>query len=430
MANSYLQVIKPGRLIDGLGGPPKAESAVVVKGSSILWVGPVEQLGTREAPPEVAQAAAEGQTWDFPQATLLPGLIDCHTHTNMPGDGRTGEDVDQDTDDVRLLRSARNVGLALQSGVTTLSDCGAWNRTAFSLKEGIALGIVDGPRVRVAGRPITITGGHLWFMGGEVNGVADIRKQVRQLIKEGADIIKVAASGGSTLTSDPFRPAFTAEELSALTEEAHNREKPVAAHCRSTVAINYALDAGVDMIFHCYLCDPDGSYRFDQDTAQRLADSGIWINPTLYLGWPRRAELRQKREQSGLSPEEEAYLNRTEKSERETSEQFNKLTQMGVRLIGGSDAGWSYYPFGDFQGELLAMHDVGLSPMQAVLAGTRDAAAAIGLLDSVGTVEAGKEADLLLVEGNPVEDITDLRRVAAVFLGGRRVDGAGCGLAE
>ena len=429
MVNSNLQIIKAGRLIDGLGGPPKDQTAVVINGSSILWIGPVDHLGTRAALPKVAQAAAEGQTWDFPEATLLPGLIDCHTHTNMPGDGRTGEDVNQDTDDVRLLRSAQNVVLALQSGVTTLSDCGAWNRTAFSLKEGISLGIVDGPRVRVAGRPITVTGGHLWFMGGEVDGVDDIRKQVRQLIKEGADLIKVAASGGSTLTSDPFRPAFTVEELSALTEEAHHREKPVAAHCRSTVAINYALDAGVDMIFHCYLCDPDSSYRFDQDTAQRLADSGIWINPTLYLGWPLRDELRKKRDQERLTEEEEAYLTRTEESERAITYQFNKLTQMGVRLIGGSDAGWSNYRFGDFQGELLAMHNVGLSPMQAILAGTRDAAAAMGLLDSVGTIEAGKEADLLVVEGNPAEDITDLRRVAAVFLGGHRVDGAGCRLA-
>ena len=257
----------------------------------------------------MAQAAVEGKTWDFPQGTLLPGLIDCHTHTNMPGDGRTGEQVDRDSDDVRLLRSARNVRLALQSGVTTLCDCGAWNRTAFSLKEGIALGIVEGPRVRVAGRPITVTGGHLWFMGGEVDGVDDIRKQVRQLIKEGADLIKVVASGGSTLTSDPFRPAFTVPELTALTEEAHNRERPVAAHCRSTVAINHALDAGVDMIFHCFLHDPDSSYRFDQDTAQRLVDSGIWVNPTLGLGKPMMARLATKAGPRGSLPRGERHSN-------------------------------------------------------------------------------------------------------------------------
>ena len=425
MVNSNIQLIKPGWLIDSLGGPPRKDMAVIIKGSRILWVGPQERLSTSAAPPEAAHAVAEGQTWDFPQGTLLPGLIDTHTHTNMPGDGRTGEDVNRDSDDLRLLRSAQNVGLALKSGVTTLCDCGAWNRTAFSLKEGIASGIVDGPRVLVVGRPITVTGGHLWFMGGEVDGVDDIRKLVRQLIKEGADLIKVAASGGSTLTSDPFRPSFTVNELSALTQEAHNRVRPVAAHCRSTVAINYALDAGVDMIFHCFLHDPDSSYRFDQATAQRLADSGIWVNPTLGLGKPKLDQLRQKRDREGLSPEEEVCLNRMEEFGRIATDQFGRLIGMGVRLIGGSDAGWSNGKFGDFQGELLAMHDVGLSPLQAVLAGTRDAAAAMGILESVGTIKAGKEADLLLVDGNPAEDITDLRRVAAVFLGGRRVEGGG-----
>ena len=213
---------------------------MVTKGSRILWVGPREQLGTGELPPEVAHAAAQGQTLDFPGGTLLPGLIDCHTHTNMPGNGRTGEQVNQDSDDVRLMRSAYNVRRALESGVTTLCDCGAWNRTSFSLKEGISLGLVDGPRVRVAGRPITITGGHLWFMGGEVDGVDGVRNQVRQLIKEGADLVKVVASGGSTIISNPFRPAFTEEELSAVTEEAHKLERRVAAHCRCTVSINYA----------------------------------------------------------------------------------------------------------------------------------------------------------------------------------------------
>ena len=425
LSNSDVQVIKPGRLIDGVGGPPREGMAVVLNGSRILWVGPQEELGTRQVPTEVWQTATEGRVLDFPHGTLLPGLIDCHTHTNMPGDGRTGEQVNQDSDDLRLMRSVQNVGRALQSGVTTLCDCGAWNQTAFSLKEGIALGMVTAPRVRVAGRPITITGGHLWFMGGEVDGVDGARKQVRQLIREGADLIKVAATGGSTLTSNPFRPAFRMEELSAITEEAQNLDRFVAAHCRSTVAINYALDAGVDMIFHCFLHDPDGSYRFDQPTAQRLADSGIWVNPTLSVGIGRRESLREKRDQGSLSPEEEVVLNRMEEFEGISTDQFGKLISMGVKLIGGSDAGWSTCRFGDFQGELLGMVKVGLSPIQAILAGTRDTAAAMGIQGSVGTIQAGMEADLLLVEGNPAEDITDLRRVAAVFLGGHQVENAG-----
>jgi imidazolonepropionase-like amidohydrolase len=360
---------------------------------------------------------------DFPGATLLPGLVDCHTHTNMPGDGRTGEQVDLEDDDIRLLRSARNVRIALCSGVTTLADCGAWNHTAFSLRRGINLGLVDGPRVLVAGRPVTSTGGHLWYMGGEADGVEGVRHQARRLIKEGADFIKVVASGGSTVTSDPYRPSLSVEEISAACQEAHNRGKPVAAHCRSTVAINNALGAGVDLVLHCAFYDPNGSYRFDQATAERLAHSGVWVNPTLHIGRPRLAVLRQKRDHDHLTAEEEALLKRMEQGERERMEQFGRLSEMGVKLVGGSDCGWGTYKFGDFQGELLALVDTGLSPMAAILAGTRHAAAALGVLGSAGTIEPGKDADLLLVDGNPAEEIAALRRVVAVFRGGRRAVG-------
>lgn len=418
-STSLVQVIKPGRLIDGTGGAPVEGAAVVIKEGIVSWVG---HPGSPDEPPELAEAVANGHLLEFPDTTLLPGLIDCHVHTNMPGDGRTGEDVDRDTDDRRLLRSARNAHLALVSGVTTLCDCGSWNRTAFSLKEGIDLGLVSGPRVLVSGPPITITGGHLWYMGGEVDGVDAVRRQVRWLIKAGADIIKVVASGGSTLTSDPYRPSFDLEEIKTVTEEAHNRGRPVAAHCRSTVSINKALESKVDVILHCSFYDPDGSYRFDQPTAERLADSGVWVNPTHALGLLGRAQLRRKREHEALTAEDDAMLIRMEDGEERRKEQFGRLTEIGVKLVGGSDSGWSYLPFGDFQSEVMSMTDFGLSPMQSILTGTRDAAEALGILSSVGTIEAGKVADLLLVDGNPAEDIARLRSVVAVFQAGCLVE--------
>ena len=414
-----LQVIKPGWLIDGLGGPPVSGAAVVLKGDRISWVGP---LGATGEPSLVTEASANGQVLDVPKATLLPGLIDCHTHTNMPGDGRTGEEVDQETDDVHLLRSNRNVVRALQTGVTTLADCGSWNRTAFSLKEWIASGTVEGPRVMASGPPVTITGGHLWYMGGEADGAEGVRGQVRRLIKQGADIIKVMASGGSTVTSFPDRPAFGLEEVRSITEEAHKLGKPVAAHCRSTVSINYALDCDVDLIFHCFFTDQDGSYRFDQPTAERLAASGVWVNPTYYMGRPQRVQLRRKQQNEALTEEEGASLARSEEFQWRATEQFGRLVEMGVKLASGSDAGWSYLRFGDFQGEILSMTDLGLTPMEAIITGTRNPAEALGISDSVGTIEPGKQGDLLLVEGNPVEDTSALRRVVAVFQRGHRVE--------
>ncbi len=410
-----LIVIKPGWLIDGQGGPPIQGHAVTIQGDRIAWCGPAEQTDDPSGPVLGPDGSPSPQVLDLQTATLLPGLIDCHTHTNMPGDGRRGEDVISDSDDVRLLRSAKNVERALVSGVTTLCDAGSWNRTAFSLKEGIRQGLVAGPRVMVAGQPVTVTGGHLWYMGGEADGPEEVRQRVRTLIKEGADFIKVIASGGSTVTSDPYRPSLTVEELKVATSEAHGRNRPVSAHCRSTVAINNALDAGVDVIFHCAFYEPDQSYRYDQATAERLAEGTTWVNPTLYLGTFRRTQLRAKRERGELNGEEVVMLERLEGNARYREDQFGRLVEMGVKFVGGSDCGWGSYPFGDFQGELLALNNMGLSPMHSILAGTRDAATAMRVSDNTGTIETGKAADLLLVEGNPVEEIAALRRVLAVF---------------
>ena len=416
--NSPLTVILPGKLIDGISASSKEGKAVGVSDGRILWVGKRGEV-------ENSRSDIPRETLEFPGATLLPGLFDLHTHTNMPGDGRTGEEVDRDdSDDLRLLRSARNVADHLSTGVTTLCDCGSWNKTAFSLKGGLSQGLVNGPRTMVSGPPLTITGGHLWFMGGQVDGVNGIRAAVRQRVKDGADFIKVAASGGSTLTSDPYRASFNLEELTALVDEAHQRNRPVLAHCRCTESITFALDAGVDAILHCFFTDSDGSYRYDEPTADRLAESEVYLNPTMHLGRVSRAYLERIRTERPFTPAEQDRWERSNRMGGTAMEQFARLIRAGVKLAGGSDCGWGSYPFGDFQGEVIAMHDAGLSAMDAVLAGTRNPAHALGVLEQTGTIEAGKAADMLVVDGDPSLDIEALRRVKAVFKRGTRVDSA------
>ena len=415
---SPLTVILPGRLVDGVQDTAQEGMAVAFTEGGIAWVG-------RRGDLENAQNDAPLDVREFPDFTLLPGLFDLHTHTNMPGDGRSGEEVDRDdSDDIRLLRSARNVGDHLATGVTTLCDCGSWNRTAFSLKEGLTLGLAEGPRTLVAGSPLTITGGHLWFMGGEVDGADGIREAVRQRVKDGADFIKVAASGGSTLTSDPYRASFSLEELKVIVDEAHNRNRPVLAHCRCTESINFALDAGVDAILHCFFTDSDGSYRYDEPTADRLAETGVWLNPTMHLGRVSRAYLQLTMSQRPLTPVEQERWERSQRMGSTVMDQFGRLIRAGVRMAGGSDCGWGSYPFGDFQGEIIAMRDAGLTPMQAIQAGTRNPAAALGVLSQTGSIEPGKAADLLLVDGDPTADINALRQVRAVFKQGKEVKSA------
>lgn len=414
--DNTLRVILPGKLIDGVEGNVQEGMGLAIQGNKIRWVGPAAQSEGLDS------GGAARETLEFPAGTLLAGLFDIHTHTNMPGDGRTGEQVnDDDNDEVRLLRSAQNATAAVASGVTTMCDCGSWNRNGFALKEGLAQGIVEGPRVLVSGPPLTVTGGHLWYMGGEADGVDAVRARVRNMVKQGADFIKIAASGGSTSTSDPYRAAYSLGELTAIVDEAHNRDRPVLAHCRCTDAINMALDAGVDTILHCSFYDNDGSYRFDQKTADRLAASEVWLNPTMHLGHVSRTRLAEIQEERALTPLEQDRFDRSASSRENSANQFAALIKAGVKLVGGSDCGWGSYPFGDFQGEVLALHGAGLSPLEAIYAGTRSPAAALDIQNSIGTLEPGKEADLLVVNGDPSQDLECLRNVATVFKGGVRV---------
>ncbi len=406
-------IIRADKFIDGRGGPIQQDMALAVKNGVISRVGPRDQL---ELPESGGPTVLE-----FPNATLLPGLIDCHTHTNMPANGRKGEEVIPDGDDLRLLRSARNATAALQSGVTTMCDNGAWNRTGFALKEGISQGEVQGPNLLACGRPVTTTGGHLWFMGSEADGIYGVRQATRQLIKEGADFIKVMATGGSTLTSDPFRPAYSVEELKAIGDEGRRHNRMVAAHCRCNQGMQNVLEAGYDGIYHAFFAGEDGLPSFDQEIAKRIAEQGVWVNPTIHIGRSGIWALERKGEEVGLSEEEEAMLLECRHNHQVRLEHCSRMVDLGVKLIAGSDCGWGNYPFGQLAYELECMVMVGLSPTQAINAATCDAAMALGIHDSAGTLEPGKQADLLLVGGDPSVNILDLMNVVAVFKAGVRV---------
>lgn len=412
-ANGSLTVVKAARLIDCTDGSSRENMAVVVENGRIARVTPQHDLAFPEG--------ARPEVHDFGDATLLPGLIDCHTHTNMRGDGSSVDDVHEDDDDIHLIQGVMSARLAIESGVTTMRENGGWNRTTFSLKEGIRRGLVPGPRIVNCGRPITMTGGHCWMMGSQADGVDGVRKEVRRLVAEGADYIKVMSSGGSTRNSVPTRASYSLEELAAIVDEAHVRGRLVGAHAHAVQAIANCLDAGVDMIIHCTFSNPDGSISLEPALADRIAESGVWVNPTLWIIMLQIRHLEQKQESEGLNQEEETLLEASKYRVSRRLEVHRPLFESGARFIGGSDCGWGAYPFGQFHEELKALTTVGLSTKQALLAGTRDAAEAVGLPGSIGTLEAGKEADLLVVEGDPSRDLDDLTRVAAVFQAGQRV---------
>ena len=409
-----LTLIRAARLIDGKGGPPVERGAVLVDNGRIAAVGTEEAV----VPPEGAPVVE----LDYEGKTVLPGLVDCHVHLVGIGDGRMGDELTTLPDEVLTLQAARNARAHLYSGVTTVRDCGAKNRTTFLLRQAVEMGITPAPRLVLSGRPVAIIGGHLSYFGIEATGTVECRAAVRQLVKEGADFIKITATGGSTRTSHPLRPSFDVEELTAIVDEAHKFGKHAAAHCVSSEGMVNALEAGIDTIIHGYHKDPDGSFRYRPEITERIAEDGVFVNATLYQGRDAEENLTRRAETVGLTAREQVQLDEMKGKNDVIFDHAARMREAGVRLVSGSDASWSWYKLGDFQSEIMAHVDTGMSHMEAILSGTSDSARSCWIDDEVGSLEPGKQADLLVVEGDPSADLEALRDVVDVFQAGRKVD--------
>ena len=413
MANQWT-VLTADRLVLGTASDPLTGGVVVIRDDEIHAVGRQDEVAVPEGP-DVRVIRVE------PGKTVLPGLVDVHTHLIMPGDGTPYQTFMQHSDGLLLLQAAKNSRTHLFSGVTTVADTGARGIVTFTLRDAINNGLLEGPRLVLCGRPITRTGGHCWFLGAEADGAEEIGQTARQLLKEGADIIKVMATGGGTAGTYPYRPSLSVDELSVAVTEAHANGKKAIAHVSATEGIKRALDANVDVIFHAHFYCADGTLSFQADVARRIADAGVEVNPTLYVNGVYVEQLQAKAEREGLDAEEEATLQARLARYRGQMENVGKLVQCGVKLVAGSDAGWGRYQFGDLVRELEQMVRIGLSPSDAVVSATSRAAEALGVGDLVGSLESGKKADLLVVNGSPTEDISALRNVDMVMLNGRIV---------
>ncbi|MDP2948003.1 MAG: amidohydrolase family protein [Chloroflexota bacterium] len=408
------KLIKAARLIDGTGRPPVERGAALVEGDTIRAIGTWEDV----RPPEGATV----QEFTYDGKTILPGLIDCHVHLNGFGDGRRGDDLALLPDEVLVLQSARNARAHLYSGVTALRDCGAKHATTLMLRKAVEMGITPSPRLILCGKPLAIIGGHLSYFGAEVTGADQCRAAVRQAIKDGADFIKITATGGSTRTSFPGLPSFNLDEMKAICGEAHKFGRHTVAHCVAARGIINALDAGVDTIVHCSFMEPDGSRKFRPDVAERIAKQGVFVNPTLGQARVRIRALEGKASQGSLTAAEAAELEEMQRNTEASMENVRRMLSLGVTMVCGSDASWAWYPMGGFQHELEALAQAGMSPMQVIVSATFDSARSCWVADRLGTLEPGKQADVLVVDGDPSRDMEALWNVADVFLAGNRVD--------
>ena len=411
-------LIKGSLLIDGNGGEPVRNAAILVQGDTIISIGTTESI----APPE----SGSFKEFNYEGKSILPGLVDCHVHLIGFGDGRSGDNLATLPDEILTLQAAGNAKRHLLSGVTTVRDCGAKNQTTFMLRKAVEMNVAISPRLILAGRPIAVEGGHLGYFGTTVTGVVEARRAVRQLLGEGADFIKITATDGSTKTSIKGRPSFNRDEISAIVDEAHKFGVHVAAHCLNSEGIINSLESGVDTIIHGYHLEPDGTFVYRSDISDAMVKNGTYLNPTLHQARQRLWDLKDREKSVGVSESAKREIIESERQWEERKPMFTRMLSDGVKFAAGTDASWMHYKLGgsSLQDEVLAHVDVGMTAMEAIVSATKDSARSCWVDSQVGTLEVGKKADILVVDGDPSTDIKSLRNIVDVFLGGKRIDRA------
>jgi len=397
-------VVRAGKLLDVKTGKTLADQAIVIEGDKIVSVGAMAAV----------KSSAGDRVIDLSHATVLPGLTDAHTHLTMDpkniGYASLAVSVPREA-----LTGARNARVTLEAGFTSVRNVGASAFTDVALRDAINAGEIPGPHMLVSGPALSITGGHcdnnlLPFEDhateeGVADGIAQVQHKVRENIKYGADLIKVCATGGVlSKGDDPQASQYTLEEMKAIVADAHRLGRKVAAHAHGAQGILWASEAGVDSIEH-------GSYIDDAGIAE-MKKNGTYLVPTLYLGDWFLENAEKNRVPDFLLFKAKAVVPAARKN-------IAHAFASGVKVAFGTDA--AVYPHGLNAHEFAVMVKLGLTPLQSIQAATINAADLLGWSDKIGTVEPGRWADIIAVDGDPLQDVTTLERVKFVMKGGEVV---------
>lgn len=392
-------LIKAGLLIDGTGGAPQYNCYVAIENGKILAVG-------REA--DFSQHLLS-QALDYSAYTLLPGLIDTHVHLFLEGidDMKLRQSRWRENKGITLLRAAKNLELTLKKGVTTVRDLGGPSGIAIILKHAVNQGLIAGPRVLTCNQAISITGGHFHYAGGrEADGPEEMAKAVREQVEAGAECIKLMLTGMVNFQTEKAGAVELAkEELQAAVLEARRFGCPVSVHANGVEGVRQALAAGVDTIEHCIL--------LNEETTDLIGDSAVYWIPTLM---PLLKMFNYSRERF-VTTLPEAGLDRVYAQH---CAMVRRGINAGANVIAGTDAGALGVEHGDVWQELALFITLGMAPLDAIAAATGKAAKALGVEDITGVVKAGKNADLLVVQGNPLNDMKVLRNIVQVYRDGVR----------
>lgn len=401
--------IQVGHLVDGTGAPAAADQAILVEDGTIVAVG---------ADASIARPA-HARNYAFPDGTALPGLIDAHVHLIIPrSHGSMLDDMLALPDDDLVVLGAASAERFLRAGVTTVFDCGARGNTAFRIRDAVNRGLVLGPRTLVSGRPVTRTGGHCWWWGGEADGVDDVRAAVIRLLdEEGADGIKMMATGGyMTTTTTPGEAAYPREVFEAAVDEAHRRGRYITAHAHGVAGMRLASEAGIDCLQHASMIGADGTWQFDEELARGMAARGTRAAMTM------AQSMRVQREAG-----DEIDWRTARRGDRlgiaTWMADARLLADAGVELVVGTDM--SSVVDTDHGEETIleieAFVEIGYTPLEAIRAATSLAATNLKIEGITGRLAAGLSADVLVVSGRPDVDIHDLRDGRLVLRQGRPV---------
>ena len=394
--------VRCGKLLDVRSGQMLRDQTVVFDETGTI---------TSVGPTSGAKIPAGAVPVDLSNATCLPGLIDVHTHlTSNPTDnGYAGLGISIPRE---AIIGAKNARLTLRAGFTAVRNVGASGFTDVALRDGIDAGDVEGPRMRVSGPPLSITGGHCdenllpsefhYKAEGVADGPWAARAKVRETAKYGADVIKVCASGGVLSKGDqPGTAQYTLDELQAIAEEAHKLGRKVAAHAHGTQSIKDSIRAGIDSIEHSSLIDDEGIALAKQH--------GTYLVFDIY----NDDYILQEGAKAGMLPES---IEKEKKIGRQQRENFRHAFQSGAKIAFGTDAG--VYPHGDNAKQFAKMVEWGMKPIDAIQAATISAADLIAWGDKIGALETGYYADLIAVSGDPTSAVRTLESVKFVMKGG------------
>ena len=394
-------VIRAGHLLDVKTGNTLNGQAVVIEGDKIVSVGPATDL----------KSSSGTEVIDLPNATVLPGLIDAHTHLTFEpeqlGYESLGISVPREA-----LTGARNARITLDAGFTTVRNVGASGYSDVALRDAINSGDVPGPHMVVSGPALGITGGHCddnllpFEYHHEAEGVADgveaVQHKVREVIKYGADVIKICATGGvMSKGDDPNASQYTMEEMKAIVAEAHRLGRKVAAHAHGAEGVRWASIAGVDSIEHGHL--------MDDESIATLKKNGTYLVPTVYL-------MDWNRENLGKRNAPEYIVRKMKEVSAVGQNNVKKAFAADVKIGFGTDA--AVYPHGLNAHEFAVYVRLGMTPLRAIQTSTVNDADLLGWSAKVGTLEAGKWADIIAVDGDPLKDVTTLEHVKFVMKGG------------